>query len=161
MNGRLPRTFGRKRYLLFSILLFTGASLRCGAATSLGMLVFFRVLQGIGGGALQPLSQAILLETFPPRERGMAMAIWGIGVVIAPIIGPILGGWITDNWNWRWVFYINLPIGLLSLAMTRAYIFDPDYIRTQRAGRIDYVGLGLLVVGLAALQIVLDKGGRE
>ena len=161
ITGWLSALFGRKRFLMLCLVLFTVTSMLCGMAPNLGSLIFFRVLQGVGGGALQPLSQAILLETFPPRERGMAMAIWGIGVVIAPIIGPILGGWITDNWNWRWVFYINLPIGLLSLAMTRAYIFDPDYIRTQRAGRIDYVGLGLLVVGLAALQIVLDKGERE
>jgi DHA2 family multidrug resistance protein len=161
ITGWLSALFGRKRFLMLCLVLFTVTSMLCGMAPNLGSLIFFRVFQGVGGGALQPLSQAILLETFPPRERGMAMAIWGIGVVIAPIIGPILGGWITDNWNWRWVFYINLPIGLLSLVMTRSFIFDPDYIRSQRAGRIDYVGLGLLVVGLAALQIVLDKGERE
>ncbi len=161
ITGWLSALFGRKRFLLLCLALFTGSSMLCGAAPNLGSLIFFRVFQGVGGGALQPLSQAILLETFPPRERGMAMAIWGIGVVIAPIIGPILGGWITDNWNWRWVFYINLPIGLLSLIMTRAFIFDPDYIRAQRAGRIDYLGLGLLCLGLGTLQVILDKGERE
>ncbi len=161
ITGWLSALFGRKRFLLICLVLFTSTSMMCGAAPNLETLIFFRVFQGLGGGALQPLSQAILLETFPPRERGMAMAIWGIGVVIAPIIGPILGGWITDNWNWRWVFYINLPIGLLSLFMTRAFIFDPEYIRAQRAGRIDYLGLGLLTVGLGALQVLLDKGERE
>jgi DHA2 family multidrug resistance protein len=161
ITGWLSALFGRKRFLLICLLLFTLTSMLCGAALNLGSLIFFRIFQGLGGGALQPLSQAILLETFPPRERGMAMAIWGLGVVIAPIIGPILGGWITDNWNWRWVFYINLPIGLLSLFMTRAYVFDPDYIKAQRAGRIDYLGLGLLSLGLGTLQIILDKGQRE
>ena len=133
----------------------------CGAATSLGILIVFRIFQGVGGGALQPISQAILLETFPVQERGMAMALWGIGVIIAPIIGPVLGGWITDNLTWRWAFYINLPIGLFSLLLTWMFIFDPAYIRAQRAGRIDYWGLGLLAVGLGALQVVLDKGERE
>jgi len=130
-------------------------------ATSLGELIVFRILQGIGGGALQPISQAILLETFPVRERGMAMALWGIGVVIAPIVGPVMGGWVTDNLTWRWAFYINLPIGLVSLLLTWMFIFDPDYIRTQRAGSIDYWGLGLLALGLGSLQVVLDKGERE
>ncbi|MBW1953209.1 MAG: DHA2 family efflux MFS transporter permease subunit [Deltaproteobacteria bacterium] len=161
ITGWLAALFGRKRFLLLCLALFTGTSVMCGAAPNLGFLILFRIFQGIGGGALQPISQAILLETFPPRERGMAMALWGIGVVIAPIVGPVLGGWITDNYSWRWVFYINLPIGIFSLIMTFLFIFDPPYIRTQRAGRIDYFGLGLLCVGLGALQIVLDKGERE
>lgn len=161
ITGWLGALFGRKRFLMLCLALFTGTSVLCGAAPNLGLLVFFRIFQGIGGGALQPISQAILLETFPPRERGMAMALWGIGVVIAPIVGPVLGGWITDNYSWRWVFYINLPIGILSLIMTAFFIFDPTYIRAQRAGKIDYIGLGLLCVGLGALQIVLDKGERE
>ena len=161
ITGWLAALFGRKRFLMICLVLFICTSMLCGAAPNLGTLVFFRIFQGFGGGALQPISQAILLETFPVRERGMAMALWGIGVVIAPIIGPVLGGWITDNWNWRWVFYINLPIGLISLVMTGMFIFDPDYIRKQRAGSIDYYGLGLLCVGLGALQIVLDKGERE
>src|SRR4030066_1958613 len=125
MNGRLPRTFGRKRYLLFSILLFPVASLMCGAATSLGMLVFFRVLQGIGGGALQPLSQAILLETFPPKEHGMAMAIFGIGAMFGPIAGPLMGGYITETLSWRWIFYVNIPIGLFAVFMVSLFIHDP------------------------------------
>jgi len=161
ITGWLAALLGRKRFLLICLVLFTVSSVMCGAAPTLGSLIFFRVLQGVGGGALQPISQAILLETFPPQERGMAMALWGIGVVIAPIVGPILGGWITDHYSWRWVFYINLPIGILSVVMTLLFIFDPPYIREQRAGRIDYMGLGLLCVGLAALQIVLDKGERE
>ncbi len=161
ITGWLSALFGRKRFLIICLILFTVTSMLCGAATSLGMLIVFRILQGVGGGALQPISQAILLETFPVQERGMAMALWGIGVVIAPIIGPVLGGWITDNLTWRWAFYINLPIGLLSLVLTALLIFDPPYIRAQRAGRIDYWGLGLLAVGLGALQVVLDKGERE
>ncbi len=161
ITGWLSALFGRKRFLMICLALFTFSSMLCGSAPTLGTLIFFRIFQGVGGGALQPISQAILLETFPVRERGMAMAIWGLGVVIAPIIGPMLGGWITDNLSWRWAFYINLPIGLLSLLMTALFIFDPEYIRKQKAGSIDYWGLGLLIVGLGALQVVLDKGERE
>jgi DHA2 family multidrug resistance protein len=161
ITGWLSALFGRKRFLMICLALFTGTSMLCGSAPTLGSLIFFRIFQGVGGGALQPISQAILLETFPVRERGMAMAIWGLGVVIAPILGPLLGGWITDNLSWRWAFYINLPIGLISLVLTMLFIFDPDYIRQQRAGSIDYWGLSLLVVGLGALQVVLDKGERE
>jgi DHA2 family multidrug resistance protein len=161
ITGWLSALCGRKRFLMMCLAIFTVSSMLCGAATSLEMLIFFRVLQGLGGGALQPISQAILLETFPVRQRGMAMAIWGLGVVIAPIIGPVLGGYITDNLTWRWAFYINLPIGLISLVLTALYIFDPDYIRQHRAGGIDYWGLGLLAVGLGALQVVLDRGERE
>lgn len=161
ITGWLSALFGRKRFLMLCLALFTGTSMLCGSAPNLGSLIVFRIFQGVGGGALQPISQAILLETFPVRERGMAMAIWGIGVVIAPIIGPVLGGWITDNLTWRWVFYINLPVGLFSLIMTWFFIFDPEYVRQQRAGAIDYIGLGFLCVGLGALQIVLDKGERE
>jgi DHA2 family multidrug resistance protein len=161
ITGWLSALFGRKRFLMICLALFTFSSMLCGSAPTLGTLIFFRIFQGVGGGALQPISQAILLETFPVRERGMAMAIWGLGVVIAPIIGPLLGGWITDNLSWRWAFYINLPIGLISLLMTALFIFDPEYIRKQKAGSIDYWGLGLLIVGLGALQVVLDKGERE
>jgi len=161
ITGWLSALFGRKRFLMICLAVFTVSSMLCGSAPNLAFLIIFRIIQGVGGGALQPISQAILLETFPVRERGMAMALWGLGVVIAPIVGPVLGGWITDNLSWRWAFYINLPIGLISLIMTALFIFDPDYIRTQRAGRIDYWGLGLLVVALGALQIVLDKGERE
>ncbi len=161
ITGWLSALFGRKRFLMICLGLFTGSSMLCGSAPNLSSLIGFRIFQGVGGGALQPISQAILLETFPVKERGMAMAIWGLGVVIAPIIGPVMGGWITDNLSWRWAFYINLPIGLLSLALTALFIFDPPYIKSQRAGSIDYWGLGLLVVCLGALQVVLDKGERE
>jgi len=161
ITGWLSALFGRKRFLMLCITLFTVSSMLCGAATSLGELIVFRIFQGAGGGALQPISQAILLETFPVRERGMAMAIWGIGVIIAPIVGPVMGGWVTDNLTWRWAFYINFPIGIFSLLLTWMFIFDPDYLKRQRAGSIDYWGLGLLIVGLGALQVVLDKGERE
>ena len=161
ITGWLAALFGRKRFLMICLTLFTGSSMLCGSAPNLESLIVFRIFQGIGGGALQPISQAILLESFPVRERGMAMAIWGIGVVFAPIIGPLLGGGITDNFSWRWAFYINFPIGVISLIMTALFIFDPKYIKEQRAGSIDYIGLGFLVVGLGALQVVLDKGERE
>ena len=161
MTGWLARTFGRKRYLLFSILLFTGASFLCGSSTTLGMLVFFRVLQGIGGGALQPLSQAILLETFPPREHGMAMAIFGIGIMFGPIAGPLMGGYITDTLSWRWIFYVNIPIGIFAVMMVKMFIVDPPYMRRTEKVKVDAWGIALLTVGIGALQIVLDKGQRE
>ncbi len=160
MSGWLAGIFGRKRYLLFSLVIFTFSSIVCGAAPSLEVLVLFRILQGLGGGGLQPLSQAILLETFPPKEHGIAMAVYGMGVVLAPILGPVVGGWITDNWSWRWVFYINLPAGILAVAMAVLSVHDPAYIR-RRVIRIDTWGLFLLTVGLGCLQIVLDKGERE
>lgn len=159
ISGWLANRIGRRRYLLLSIGLFTLSSLACGLATSLSMLVVFRILQGVGGGGLQPLSNAILLETFPPKEHGTAMAIFGMGIVLAPILGPILGGWITDNWTWRWIFYINIPVGILSIVLTLLFIQDPPYIGKQGM-RIDYWGIGFLVVGIGCLQIVLDKGER-
>jgi len=162
MSGWLARVMGRKRYLLASLIVFTGSSLLCGVATSLAQLILFRVVQGIGGGGLQPMSQAILLETFPPRERGMAMGIYGMGVVLGPILGPLLGGYLTDAASWRWIFYINLPIGLAALAMITANVFDPPYQKTQGRGeKIDYLGLSLLCLGIGCLQIVLDKGQQE
>ena len=161
ITGWLAALFGRKRFLMICLALFTVTSMLCGSAPNLESLIVFRIFQGIGGGALQPISQAILLESFPVRERGMAMAIWGIGVVFAPIVGPLLGGWITDNLSWRWAFYINFPIGVLSLVMTALFIFDPKYIKEQKAGKIDYVGLAFLVLALGCLQVVLDKGERE
>jgi DHA2 family multidrug resistance protein len=160
MTGWLSRLFGRKRYLLFSISLFTFSSFMCGSSWSLQSLVFFRVLQGLGGGALQPLSQAILLETFPPHQHGMAMAIFGIGIMFGPIIGPLLGGWITDNWSWHWIFFINVPIGFISILMALFFIVDPPYME-RRKMKIDYWGLLFLAIGLGCLQIVLDKGERE
>jgi DHA2 family multidrug resistance protein len=139
---------------------FTLASFLCGAAPNLVSLVIFRIIQGATGGALQPLSQAVLLESFKPEERGRAMGFWGLGIVVAPILGPVLGGWITENYSWRWVFYINLPVGIVSLIMTQLYVFDPPYLRKESRG-IDYWGMGMLVVGIGALQFVLDKGQQE
>jgi len=160
MTGWLASFFGRKRMLLTAVFGFTAASFLCGLAPSLKMLVIFRIIQGATGGCLQPLSQAVMLEAFPPQDRGKAMAFWGLGIVVAPMLGPVLGGWLTDNYSWRWVFYINLPVGMMSVIMTRMFIFDPPYIR--RSGRgIDFWGIGLLAVGIGALQIVLDKGQEE
>jgi DHA2 family multidrug resistance protein len=160
MTGWIANYFGRKRTLLAAVFGFTAASFLCGLATTLPMLIFFRVIQGATGGALQPLSQAVMLEAFPPRERGKAMAFWGLGIVVAPMLGPVLGGYLTDNFSWRWVFYINLPVGLASVIMTRLFIFDPPYIRRQNRG-IDYWGIGMLALGVGALQVVLDKGQEE
>ena len=160
MSGWLSRVFGRKRYVIFSVALFTFSSFMCGASTTLAMLIFFRVIQGIGGGALQPISQAILLETFPVKEHGMAMALFGIGVMFGPIVGPVLGGWITDNWSWNWIFYINIPIGIISIVLIYFFIQDPPYLKRIKA-KIDYWGLSLITIGLGSLQIVLDKGQRE
>jgi len=160
MTAWLSRLFGRKRYLIFSISVFTFSSFMCGSSWNLQSLVFFRVLQGMGGGALQPLSQAILLETFPPHQHGIAMAVFGVGIMFGPIIGPLLGGWITDNWSWRWIFYINVPIGIVSILMTLLFIVDPPYLERIKM-KIDYWGLFLLAIGLGCLQVVLDKGQRE
>jgi MFS transporter, DHA2 family, multidrug resistance protein len=160
MTGWLSRFFGRKRYLIISIVLFTVSSFFCGSAWNLQSLIFFRILQGIGGGALQPISQSILLETFPPRQHGIAMAIFGVGVMFGPIVGPLLGGWITDNWSWHWIFFINIPIGIISIFLTILFITDPPYMKRAKM-KIDYWGLALLVLGLGCLQIVLDKGQQE
>ena len=160
MTGWLANFFGRKRMLLGAVFGFTAASFLCGLAPNLSMLIFFRVIQGATGGALQPLSQAVMLEAFPPQDRGKAMAFWGLGIVVAPMLGPVIGGWLTDNYSWRWVFYINLPVGLASVLMTRWFIFDPPYIKRSNRG-IDYWGIGLLALGVAALQIVLDKGQED
>jgi DHA2 family multidrug resistance protein len=157
MTGWLARTFGRKHLLMASVTGFTIASLLCGLAPNLPLLVVFRLIQGATGGAMQPLSQAVLLEAFPPHERGKAMGFWGLGIVVAPILGPVLGGWLTDTYSWRWVFYINLPVGIVSLIMTKLYVFDPPYLR-QETSRIDYWGIGLLALWIGSLQIALDLG---
>ncbi|HEX3720765.1 MAG TPA: DHA2 family efflux MFS transporter permease subunit [Verrucomicrobiae bacterium] len=150
--------FGRKRFLITCIIIFSISSFMCGAATSLAMLIVARTLQGAGGGALQPLAQSILLESFPPAKRGVAMAVYGVGVVCAPILGPTLGGWLTDTWSWRWAFYINVPIGILAVIFISAVVEDPPYIRASKRGRMDTIGFGFMAIGLATLQIVLDKG---
>jgi DHA2 family multidrug resistance protein len=160
MTGWIASYFGRKRTLMAAVMGFTAASFLCGLAPSLELLIFFRIIQGATGGALQPLSQAVMLEAFPPQDRGKAMAFWGFGIVVAPMLGPVLGGWLTDNYSWRWVFYINLPVGLASLMMTRWFIFDPPYLRKLGRG-IDYWGIGMLAVGVGALQVLLDKGQEE
>jgi DHA2 family multidrug resistance protein len=157
MTGWLGNQFGRKRILLFSVAGFTISSFLCGLAPSLPLLIIFRVLQGATGGGLQPLSQAILMESFPPEQRGKAMAFWALGIVVAPMLGPVMGGWITDSYSWRWVFYINMPVGIAATIMINMFVFDPPYIR-RVAGKVDYWGMGLLVLGIGALQIVLDKG---
>ncbi len=160
ITGWLAQYLGRKRLLMISLTGFTIASLLSGLAPTLGSLVFFRIVQGATGGVLQPISQAVMLEAFPPQERGKAMAFWGLGIVVAPMLGPILGGWLTDNYSWRWVFYINLPVGIASLYMTKAFIFDPPYLNRGKR-RIDGWGIGMLALGIGALQIVLDKGQQE
>jgi DHA2 family multidrug resistance protein len=157
-SGWIARRIGRKRLLMLSILLFTAASLFCGMALSMPMLIVARVLQGVGGGGMQPLAQSILLESFPPDKHGTAMAVYGMGIVVAPVIGPTLGGWITDSYSWRWIFYINLPVGLLALFMANLFIEDPPYLRKAFRGTIDYLGFSLLAVWLGTLQLVLDKG---
>ncbi|QMV19626.1 DHA2 family efflux MFS transporter permease subunit [Granulicella sp. 5B5] len=150
--------FGRKRFLMACVAIFTVASFACGAAPTLGLLLLFRVVQGAGGGALQPLSQAILLESFPPAKRGAAMAVFALGVVVAPVLGPTLGGWLTDTYSWRYAFYINIPIGILALYMINTYIKDPSYIKNAKVPRFDNLGFGALVVWTGCLQVILDKG---
>ena len=160
LTGWLSNYFGRKRMLMMSVTGFTIASFLCGLAPNLPLLIFFRVLQGACGGGLQPISQAVLLESFPPQDRGKAMGFWGLGIVVAPMLGPVLGGWLTDSYSWRWVFYINIPVGILALIMTQLFIFDPHYIK-RATSRIDYWGIGMLAVGVGALQIILDKGQEK
>lgn len=164
LTGWFSRLFGRKRFYMTCVAIFTISSMLCGLAPSLPLLVFFRILQGAGGGAMQPISQAILMESFPKHKQGMAMAIFGMGVVLAPVIGPTLGGWITDNYSWRWIFLINVPVGIISLVLTLFLVFDPPYLKRHdwKGGvKIDYIGIAMLSVGLGFLQVVLDKGERE
>jgi MFS transporter, DHA2 family, multidrug resistance protein len=163
ISGWLASLFGRRRFFLLCIVLFTVSSLLCGAAPSLSLLILFRAVQGVGGGGLQPMAQAILADTFPPQKRGLAFALYGITAVMAPTIGPALGGWITDNYSWRWIFYINLPIGIATLFLVLRLVEDPPYLkRLSGAGiRVDYIGIGLLALGVGALQVVLDKGQED
>jgi DHA2 family multidrug resistance protein len=162
MTGWISSRFGRKRYFLLSVTIFVAASALCGAARTLEEMVVFRLLQGAAGAAMIPSSQAIMMESFPPQEQQMAMAMWGVGLMVAPIAGPTLGGWITDNLNWRWNFYINVPIGALAFVMVSTFVHDPAYMSARRAkgGRVDYLGIALLVLSLGLMQIVLDRGQR-
>jgi len=153
--------FGRKRFLITCIIIFTISSFLCGAATSLAIILIARAIQGAGGGALQPLSQAILLESFPSDKRGLAMAVFALGVVVAPVLGPTLGGWLTETYSWRWAFYINIPIGILAIFMIQRQVEDPPYIKQAKPGKIDGIGLGLLAIWLGCLQIILDKGQED
>ena len=163
LSGWLSSIVGRKRFYMGCVALFTVSSFLCGFAPNLPALIIFRILQGAGGGGLQPSEQAILADTFPPAKRGMAFAVYGIAVVMAPAIGPTLGGWITDNYSWRWIFFVNIPVGILSLILTSRLIQDSPYFKRRKLGetKIDYVGLGFVALGLGALQIVLDKGQRD
>jgi len=163
LSGWLSSIVGRKRFYMTCVFVFTVSSFLCGLAPSLPALIIFRILQGAGGGGLQPSEQAILADTFPPAKRGMAFAVYGIAVVMAPAIGPTLGGWITDNYTWRWIFFVNIPVGIVSLLLTSRLIQDPPDFRRRKLSetRIDYVGLGLVALGLGCLQVVLDKGQRD
>ena len=163
ISGWLASALGRKRFFMSCLAIFTASSLLCGVAPSLGFLLLFRVLQGAGGGGLQPMAQAILADTFPPQQRGLAFALYGITAIMAPTIGPTLGGWITFSYSWRWIFFINLPVGLATLFLVRRFVEDPPYLgRLKAAGvRLDYVGIALLVLGIGALQILLDKGQED
>jgi len=164
LSGWLSMLMGRKRFYMTCVVLFTISSALCGMATSMEQLVFFRVLQGLGGGGLQPSEQAILVDTFPPYKRGMAMAVYAVAILIAPILGPTLGGWITDNYSWRWIFFINVPVGILSVCLSGMMLQDPPYLKAQRLENkkkplsMDYIGLGLMALGLGCLEVVLDRG---
>lgn len=160
MTGWISNFFGRRRFLLAAVTGFTVASFCCGLAPNLETLVFFRVIQGLTGGAMQPISQAVMLESFPPEGRGKAMGFWGLGIIVAPILGPVFGGWLTDTYSWRWVFYINGPVGVVSFLMIRQFVFDPPYIK-RTTGGVDYWGIGMLAVGIGALQYLLDTGQQE
>ena len=161
MTGWLARQLGRRRLFLLSVAGFTLFSFLCGLAPNLAWLIVFRIIQGMTGGAMQPLSQAIMLEAFPPEERGKAMAAWGVCVVVAPILGPLAGGWLTDSYSWRWIFYINIPVGIVSLFLINMFVFDPPYLKQQKTRGVNYWGIGMLAVGMGAMQIVLDKGQQQ
>jgi MFS transporter, DHA2 family, multidrug resistance protein len=163
ISGWFANALGRKRFFMICLVIFTTSSLLCGLAPSLAAIIFFRVLQGAGGGGLQPMAQAILADTFPPEKRGLAFALYGVTAIIAPTIGPTLGGWITDNYSWRWIFFINLPVGILTLFLVFRLVEDPPWTKLARGARIkfDYIGFGLLTLGVGALQIMLDKGQED
>jgi DHA2 family multidrug resistance protein len=163
LSGFLVSWLGRKRFFLTCIVLFTLSSFLCGIAPSLGMLLLFRVMQGAFGGGLQPMAQAILADTFPPAKRGLAFALYGITIVCAPAVGPTFGGWITDNYSWRWIFYINIPVGILAVLLVFQLLEDPPYLSRVKSGlaRFDYIGFALLAVGVGALQVALDKGQED
>jgi len=163
ISGWLASVFGRKRFFLVCITLFTLSSLTCGLAPSLGLLILFRIIQGAGGGGLQPMAQAILADIFPPQKRGLAFALYGITAISAPTIGPTLGGWITDNYTWRWIFFINLPVGIVALLLSTRLVEDPPYLRRAKGAgiRVDYIGIALLTLGIGALQVLLDKGQED
>lgn len=163
ISGWLANAFGRKRFFMLCILMFTITSLLCGIAPSLAALVFFRIIQGAGGGGLQPMAQAILADTIPAEKRGLAFALYGVTAILAPTIGPTLGGWLTDNYSWRWIFYINLPVGVLALFLVARMVEDPPYLAARRGAgvKVDYIGIGLLTVAVGALQVVLDKGQED
>jgi MFS transporter, DHA2 family, multidrug resistance protein len=161
ITGWLGIYFGRKRLLVICVIIFTIASILCGMAPNLPFLIVARVLQGIGGGAMQPIAQAVLLESFPPAKRGVAMATYGMGVIVAPILGPTLGGWITDNYSWRWIFYINVPVGIFAVMMAQAFIEDPPYIKHAKVESVDIMGFSFLSIWLGTLQVILDKGQQE
>ena len=163
ISGWLAGALGRKRFFMACLSVFTVSSLLCGIAPSLGMLLLFRVLQGAGGGGLQPMAQAILADTFPPQQRGLAFALYGITAIMAPTIGPTLGGWITFNYSWRWIFFINIPVGLATWFLVRRFVEDPPYVAKLKAAgvKLDYIGIALLTLGIGALQILLDKGQED
>jgi DHA2 family multidrug resistance protein len=163
ISGWLASVFGRKRFFLLCIFFFTLSSLFCGLAPTLGLLIIFRILQGAGGGGLQPMAQAILADTFPPQQRGLAFALYGITAVMAPTIGPTLGGWITDNYTWRWIFFINIPVGIIALFLASRMVQDPPYLQRSKGSgiRVDYIGIALLALGVGALQVLLDKGQED
>src|SRR6516162_4517782 len=163
MSGWLTTIIGRKRFYMTCVALFTASSFLCGLAPTLPLLIFFRILQGAGGGGMGPSEQAILADTFPPEKRGLAFSVFGMAVVVAPAIGPTLGGWITDNYDWRWIFFINIPVGILSLFLTSQVVEDPPWLRGHggKGIKIDYIGLSLIVMALGFLQVVLDRGQQD
>jgi MFS transporter, DHA2 family, multidrug resistance protein len=161
ISGWLANAFGRKRFFMVCLVIFTVSSLLCGIAPSLGAIIFFRILQGMGGGGLQPMAQAILADIFPPEKRGLAFALYGITAVIAPTVGPTLGGWITDNYTWRWIFFINLPVGILALLLVYRLVDDPPWATKRTGLKLDYIGVSFLALGVGALQVMLDKGQED